>query len=177
MEKLEKIVKENREEFDNETLLDGDLERFRAKLATSNIVIEEYKPERRIKINSSLPRRKSSFWKVTLIPLAATLIILYGVNLVIRSLSKDNDLRNIYVEYINDLNTLSTEIESIAIDKEGASMIVNNITFEAIPLTNQLPNELSNDEKAKIIREYYNQRLDGVRKFKTLLADSMIDIN
>ena len=46
-----------------------------------------------------------------------------------------------------------------------------SVTFEAIPITEQLPEELSDEERAKILRRYYKEKTDGLKRIKTYLAE------
>lgn len=45
---------------------------------------------------------------------------------------------------------------------EDRSRQLQSITEESIPLADQLPDELSDEEKAAILHDYYNTLLDGV---------------
>ena len=47
---------------------------------------------------------------------------------------------------------------------ESRSEQLRNLTEEAIPLADQLPDELSDSEKAVILKEHYNTILDGVHQ-------------
>ena len=49
---------------------------------------------------------------------------------------------------------------------------VKSITQEAIPLTDLLPDELSPEKRAEILREYYKAKTAGLKKIKTLYAQS-----
>lgn len=51
---------------------------------------------------------------------------------------------------------------------EDRSEQLRNLTEEAIPLADQLPDELSDSEKAVILKEHYNTILDGVHQILTM---------
>ncbi len=48
---------------------------------------------------------------------------------------------------------------------------VRHITFEAIPLSEQLPQELPKQERIRILNQYYQKKTDGLIKLKNLLVD------
>ena len=53
--------------------------------------------------------------------------------------------------------------------------MINNvkaITEEAIPLAEQLPDELSPEKRAHILREYYKAKTAALKQMKTLYAQS-----
>jgi hypothetical protein len=49
---------------------------------------------------------------------------------------------------------------------------VKSITNEAIPLSDQLPNELSPAQRVEILREYYKAKTAALKTIKTLYAQS-----
>jgi hypothetical protein len=48
---------------------------------------------------------------------------------------------------------------------------IRSITFEAIPLEDQLPEELSEKEKVEILNEYYNQKYAALESLMAQLKD------
>ncbi|MBQ3383400.1 MAG: hypothetical protein IJG54_08770 [Bacteroidales bacterium] len=54
--------------------------------------------------------------------------------------------------------------------KEDALYSISSITEDDEFLALQLPANLSKKEKQKIIKEYYNQKMEGLKKIKTFIA-------
>lgn len=161
MDTLKDIIKENKEMFTEQSLPEGDLDRFLAKLDKSGVA----EPARR-------PRMK--LYRALSLPVAAALILFMGVGIFAKVTSEENQLKRVYVEYCNEVATLSSEIQMMTVgdDMRMADRAVENITFEAIPLEEQLPTELPKREKVQIMKDYYSQKLEGVRRLKTLMSDS-----
>jgi hypothetical protein len=51
---------------------------------------------------------------------------------------------------------------------EDKSEMLRNLTEETVPLADQLPDELSDAEKAVILKEHYNTILDGVHQILSM---------
>ena len=47
---------------------------------------------------------------------------------------------------------------------------MNIILYESIPLSEQLPDELSDEEKMKILREYYKEKSNALKSLRLLYA-------
>ena len=59
-------------------------------------------------------------------------------------------------------------------DPNQIYMTVDVITREAIPLIDQLPDEMSDADKIEVLTEYARRRIDALEKYKsTLLANNI----
>ena len=77
-----------------------------------------------------------------------------------------NDPNAVYEHY---LAAVADAWELAACDEEAAAML-GSLTDEAIPLRDQLPDELSSREQAAILRAHYGDILSGVDKImKTVI--------
>ena len=76
-------------------------------------------------------------------------------------------------EMAQEMYTEEAEILQM-LPKDDLQMInsVKSITQEAVPLTDLLPDELSPEKRAEILREYYKAKTAGLKKIKTLYAQS-----
>ena len=56
-------------------------------------------------------------------------------------------------------------------DREDVKYSIESIvTSDTIPMNLQLPKEMSKKEKQKIIKEYYERKMEGLKKVKTFIA-------
>lgn len=162
MDALKDYIEENSGLFTEQSMPEGDTGRFLAKLEKSGI---KY---------STPGKRTFSWYRAFALPAAAMVILLLGVGIFAKVTSEENQLTRIYVEYCGEVASLSTEIQMMTEgeDLKAAQRTVDNITFEAIPFEQQLPPELPKRERLRIMKEYYTQKLDGVRRLKNLISDS-----
>lgn len=77
---------------------------------------------------------------------------------------------------MKEMELLEQEIDQLSMKNDTITRIqtrnaVNSITFEAIPMTQQLPKIISPKERAKILKNYYKQKVEGLKKVKTFLAE------
>ncbi len=156
MDKLQNFININRDILEGENIPFGDEDRF----------LKKFQKNSRIKLYSFLS-------------IAASIVLFAGVTTMLMFQSPEYQLKNILKQYYKEVAMLTIEIEnaSSSMDKTSSLMIeqtIDNITFEAIPILSQLPDELNEKEKVKIVKEYYSQRLDGLRRLKTQISDSMI---
>lgn len=165
MDTLRDIMDENKEQFDVQSLPEGDTERFLAKLDKSGIEVD-------------IPRRHPlRIYRAIALPAAAAVMLFLGVGIFAKVTSEENQLTRIYVEYCHEVASLSTDIQMMTAgdDMKMADRTVENITFEAIPFAQQLPEELPQREKVRIMKDYYTQKLDGVRRLKTLISEETVN--
>ncbi|MEF9931057.1 MAG: hypothetical protein RSC28_07930 [Bacteroidales bacterium] len=164
MSDLEKYIKENSGLFNSGNLPEGHKERFMAKLKTP-------------KHNNVLTLKYS-----TIIGMCASVAAILIVTFVLGDFSKQNEKQNISVInaniYEQEMQHEKTDVIKLAKQmdtnvEEQALTMLDNITFEAIPLSEQLPNELSIEQKAKILKEYYKQKTEGIKKIKIFLAQEI----
>lgn len=163
MENLEKYIQDNLEQFNSGEMPAGHQERFLAKLGELQAQEEKQATAR----PRRLLTRKSLF---TASAAAASIIIALFVTLQQESEEK----------YIIGIQELAQEmymeeaqiLQMIPKDEHIMINSVKSITQEAIPLTEQLPDELSPEKRAEILREYYKAKTAGLKKIKTLYAQS-----
>ncbi len=183
---IEEWADENRIMFNDCEPEKGHMDRFLAKIGTQDEQepeVDEQKPLRTIHFQRT-PRRKTAFWKVITFPLAATLLLYWGMNIFIKystanstgigtdyfaSVKNSNNPEEIYDKYSQ---TVSEYIDKIA-DKtammtdEQSSQIfstVNSIIDEPVSIEEMLPEEISDGERAAILRHYYSRKIDGVKQ-------------
>lgn len=164
MDELEKIIKENRKLFNEGLMPDGHKERFLKKIA----------PKQKNKI------RTISFLKLSISIAAVIIISLIITNIYISNKQIDTiiDVRN-YSEY-KEMTSLEQQIISLT-DKMNETIKyetisnINSITVETIPLSEQLPKEISEKEKAIILKKYYQQKVNALKNMKTLLAEQLTE--
>ena len=72
----------------------------------------------------------------------------------------ENDPEAVYARY---LAVVADAWEKVGADEEAADML-GSLTDESVPLGDQLPEELSSQERASILRAHYGDMLEGVDK-------------
>lgn len=188
MDNLEQYFKEHSDvlEKSDDCIPEGDVSRFEKRW--------EYSSRDRIRFRSSLRRRRKPLWKVVLFPLAASVALIVGVRIIINPFIREEDpLRK--ESFAVAADTLSpSEVNSLYYDRMMSEMdeiyalaetlenedpnqiymTVDVITREAIPLIDQLPDEMSDADKIEVLTEYARRRIDALEKYKsTLLANNI----
>jgi len=163
MENLEKYIQDNLEQFNTCEMPAGHQERFLAKLEAlqSQEQHQEPKPHR-------LPIRRILF---TASAAAAAIIIALFATLQPGNIGQSYSIG--IQEMAQEMYTEEAEILQM-LPEDDLQMInsVKSITQEAVPLTDLLPDELSPEKRAEILREYYKAKTAGLKKIKTLYAQS-----
>lgn len=169
MEKLEKYIQDNLEQFNCGEMPAGHQERFLARLA-------ETQPEARPETQALAPRRiphlfsRKAIFAAT--SAAAAIIIALVATMGTKGQQEDDytiDIQELAQEmYMEEAETL------ILFSEEDQYMVTNvkSITNEAIPLADQLPDELSPEQRAEILRKYYKAKTAAIKEIKTLYAQS-----
>lgn len=146
MDRLEQYIKENRSSFDMELPPSGSRERFMAKL-------EAEKPGR--KVVSFRP-----VWLSAAVSAAAVVVAVIALSYS----DVDRDIEK------SILAMSSQEAQVIALVEEVCpqemDIVMNSIraiTFEAIPFTDQLPDELPEKERVRIIKDYYGRKTEALQ--------------
>ena len=72
---------------------------------------------------------------------------------------------------------MANQIISIAEENDGFiseefKSSLESLLQDPVPMYEQLPSELSPKEQTRIIKEYYNQKLEGLGQFKRLYASA-----
>ncbi len=163
MENLEKYIQSNLDQFNTGEMPAGHQERFLAKLEAlqSQEQHQEPKPHR-------LPIRRILFAASAA---AAAIIIALFATLQPGNIGQSYSIG--IQEMAQEMYTEEAEILQM-LPEDDLQMInsVKSITQEAIPLTDLLPNELSPEKRAEILREYYKAKTAGLKKIRTLYAQS-----
>ena len=157
MDNLEKYIQDNLEQFNSGELPQGHQERFMAKLG------QVQKPGRIMPLS-----RKAIFAAATA---AAAIIIALFATLQPGNIGQSYSIG--IQEMAQEMYTEESEILQM-LPEDDLQMInsVKSITQEAVPLTDLLPDELSPEKRAEILREYYKAKTAGLKKIKTLYAQS-----
>lgn len=137
MTELERYILDNREEFDSEPVPESSRERFMASVAA----------ERR--------KRRVRFAGIAA-ALAALLTLTHEPDM--ETVVKNHHTR--LAEKEQDLISLTQENYPYEIEEMINS--IRSITFEAIPLEEQLPEELPVKERIRILDEYYGQKYEAL---------------
>jgi len=142
MTELERYILDNREEFDSEPVPESSRERFMASVAA----------ERR--------KRRIRFAGLASTGIAAALA-------AILSLSHEPDMETVVKNHHTRLaekekDIISLTKESHPYEMEEMINSIRSITFEAIPLEEQLPEELPVKERIRILDEYYGQKYEAL---------------
>lgn len=163
MENLEKYIQDNLEQFNTGEMPAGHQERFLAKLEAlqSREQHQEPKPHH-------LPIRRILFAASAA---AAAIIIALFATLQPGNIGQSYSIG--IQEMAQEMYTEEAEILQM-LPEDDLQMInsVKSITQEAVPLTDLLPDELSPEKRAEILREYYKAKTAGLKKIKTLYAQS-----
>ena len=143
MDRLRTYIKENRSEFDSVTLPHGSKERFMAKTK----------------------KRGQVWFRFTAISAAAAVIA--AVVMTMQTNEHYNVSRMISRMTDCELEIMTMEENIFPDDIETVSNTVRSITFEAIPLSSLLPDELSSQERIDILAEYYGQKIEALERVKS----------
>lgn len=142
MTELERYISSNIDAFDCEPIPEGGKERFMD-------AVRQERRENRIQVLS-----------IAFTGMAACIAIIMAV-LVEPDISKE--LERHYTRMVMKENEILTIVEREC--PEETDMIMNTlrtITADAIPLEEQLPEELSTKEKSRILNEYYDLKYSAL---------------
>lgn len=163
MENLEKYIQDNLEQFNCGEMPLGHQERFMAKLQAAQAAPERKAPR--------LFSRRSLFAAT-----AAAAAIVIAFFITTGSPASDSDDYTIAIHEVAEEMYIE-EAEIMMILGEDDQNIVNSvksITEEAIPLSEQLPEELSQEKRAQILREYYKAKTAALKNFRFLAHSNEI---
>ena len=164
MENLEKYIQDNLEQFNCGEMPLGHQERFMAKLQAAQAAPERKAPR--------LFSRRSLFAATA----AAAAAIVIAFFITTGSPASDSDDYTIAIHEVAEEMYIE-EAEILMMLGEDDRNIVNSvksITEEAIPLSEQLPAELSQEKRAQILREYYKTRTAALKNFRALAHSNEI---
>ena len=154
MDELKKFIDDHRSGFETDRLPEGHRERFAAKVSRS----------RRL----TTPLRYAA-------TLAAAALIAAGVFVSNRALlSRIDPVLSEIEAFDRNFETLS-EQTVFAGQRRGADTaeirdILQEIRCDSIPLHEQLPDELSDAEKVRILKRYFNLKLKAVKQLQAQLS-------
>ncbi len=172
MENLEKYIQDNLEQFGCGEMPSGHKERFLARLAETQ---SEAQADTRPQTQAPAPRRiphlfsRKAIFAAT--SAAAAIIIALAATLGTR---EQEDEYTIQIQELAQ-EMFMEEAETLMLFSEEDQYMVTNvksITNEAIPLADQLPDELSPEQRAEILRKYYKAKTAAIKEIKTLYAQS-----
>lgn len=149
MTELERYILDNREEFDSVPVPVNSRERFIASVAA----------ERK--------KRRVRFAGIASTGIAAAIATLL-------TLTYEPDMEDVLKRHYTrlaekELNIISLTEEYHPHEMEEVINSIHSITFEAIPLEDQLPEELPIKERIRILNEYYNQKYEALESLMAQL--------
>lgn len=153
---LHDFIRDHREAFDSAPLNDGHGERFRRKF------------------------RKSGRHPLVLsvryaLAVGAAATVFFGVLLCRDGLWK-NPVEEEIDLYNRSLEMLTRDIVEVSrrCGEDTAEMktIIRDISNDAVPLYEQLPDELGDEQKARILKKYFNLKLKAVKQLRAQLPDT-----
>ena len=163
MENLEKYIQDNLEQFNCGEMPLGHQERFMAKLQAAQAAPERKAPR--------LFSRRSIFAAT-----AAAAAIVIAFFITTGSPASDSDDYTIAIHEVAEEMYIEEAEIMIMLGEDDQNIVnsVKSITEEAIPLSEQLPAELSQEKRAQILREYYKTRTAALKNFRVLAHSNEI---
>ena len=167
MSNLEEYIKQNLEAFDDQELPEGHLERFEAKLAG----LEERPALRQSSGTAQQPgQRPVKIWWWTAIAGVAAAVAAVAIFINQPTTSQKDwfadipeDQASICQAYYDQMAVMYSDILMTDVDGSKEAQLMT-IAEETIPMIDQLPEELGEEERALILKEYYSDLLEGIEK-------------
>lgn len=158
MDELEKYIKDNIHKFNEGKMPQGHKEEFMNK-------INELENK---KIGIIGFRRIIRYTSLAVAAIAIAFII---KNI---SINKSDSAIEV-INYEQILEQQEKEILSLTKEMDPETFVemkntMNIILYESIPLSEQLPDELSDEEKMEILREYYKEKSNALKSLRLLYA-------
>jgi len=156
MDELKRFIDDHRSGFETEPPQEGHRERFAAKVS-------------RTSLRSTLPLRYAAM-------LAAAALIGIGIFVGNRALlSRIDPVLSEVETFDRSFETLSEQTvftgQRCGADTAEIRHILQEIRCDSIPLHQQLPDELSDAEKVRILKRYFNLKLKAVKQLQAQLSD------
>lgn len=156
MDKIEKYIVEHRHEFDFEAAPSGSRERFMAAVQSQ----------------TQKRRRRARVLSLSFAGLAAACTAVFMV------LFSQPDLSHELERHHKRLAEKESEIMILAEqefpqEKELILNTIRAILVEAIPLEDQLPDEISVKEKSKILKSYYDRKYAALENLMTQYIETL----
>ena len=136
MTELEKYIQANIDSIDCEEIPGGSKERFLRKIDGT--------------------ARTRRLLHVLAVPAAAAIAFLIYTS---SPSTLERELRNLAMQEVEVLTLVN---ETHPEELEDVQEIIKSITFEAIPIEDLLPEEISQKERDRIIKEYYQHQAEAV---------------
>lgn len=164
----------------DELIPEGDESRFEQRW--------EYSSRNRIHFRSNLKRRKKPLWKVLAFPLVASLALIFGVRMLMNPYIREDEPgtetmivlsdtlspSEVYNVYYDRMQAVMDEIYDLTANLENEDpnqvyMTVDIITREAIPLIDQLPEEMDDAYKIAVLTKYSQRRIEALDAYRRAL--------
>lgn len=165
---LKEYISDHQEEFDYAELPDGHEDRFKAKL---DAVLDAGKDNCKPMDGRHKTSGKSRILRW--IPVAAAAVVAAAIVISRPEKNVDwfagvtDDPVLVYLAYSEKAGQMSREIFKKGVGGRWGTMVYG-ITEEAVPMIDQLPEELDDTVKAAIMKEYYGKLLDGLYKINKI---------
>ena len=158
MDKIEKYIAKHRHEFDSDAAPAGSRERFMAAAQAQ--------------AQAQKRRRRARMLSLSLAGLAAACIAVFMVLFSQPDLSRELERQH------RRLAEKESEIMILADkefpqDKEVILNTIRAILVEAIPLEEQLPEEISMKEKSEILKSYYDRKYAALENLMTQYIETL----
>lgn len=168
MDNLEKYINDNLEQLGSYEMPQGHKERFMTKVAALE------KPAKDVTAQEPAPqRRKITFWNRKRIISAASVAAVVAIGLITAlSPAVQEAICNYRIQKsAQQIYIVESEImQMLGEDEQYMINSLKTITEEAVPLAEQLPEELSPRQRAEILINYYKAKTASLKSFKTLYA-------
>ena len=156
MDNLRQFIDESRSDFETESLPSGHKMRFERKV-------------------SSAGRRRRVYY-IAGAAAAIILAVMIPMASIMDSDKQSDDISAMVFEYERIIGLRATELyqKAVHLDSRNQDIIINTVDqllFEAIPFTEQIPAELSREEKEQIFRDYYTAKLNGFDMVNSYLGE------
>ncbi len=164
----------------DELIPEGDESRFEQRW--------EYSSRNRIHFRSNLKRRKKPLWKVLAFPLVASLALIFGVRMLMNPYIREDEPgtetmivlsdtlspSEVFNVYYDRMQAVMDEIYDLTANLENEDpnqvyMTVDIITREAIPLIDQLPEEMDDADKIAVLTKYSQRRIEALDAYRRAL--------
>ncbi len=151
MEELKDIIKENPQVFEQGDLPEGHRERFLMKVAQQ----------------SKRPLYRRFNYKVAAV---ITLFILVTGQVLLNSFSS-KDYGRILEQQSIKVQNLAQQLDPF--QRDMVQGVIDQLVMEAIPLRDQLPQELSKREVRRIKESYYTPKIEGMNQLRNYVAEML----
>ena len=178
MDKLEEYFKLNREAFDDQEIPEGHLARFEERLETlryaqgdrmADQVVDDVVASRKVRSKTPL------LWLASIASAAAVIAAAIFINKAAIDSPADkaidwflgvgDDQALICQTYYSKAAEIYEEALRGGIDESTEWQMALMLRDDAA-LIDQLPDEMSNEERAEVLKDYYGALLDGMNKMK-----------